>query len=168
MAARSIGTLSYGDYSREKATVSFQLSTPADNDYTNPIAAVVALQAGIDAVSRGVCRQTQISRINPINANWPSDEEAQREDKWLVTYRDTLEYLDAPTNTIPNPGFGKVFNWEIPCADRDAVVMTPGTDTVDFTQAPMSTLITALQSYAHSPYGGSVSVQEVVFVGRNS
>jgi hypothetical protein len=168
MAARSVGTLTVGDYSREKSTIGFSLATPGDNDYTAAIAALTAIQGGVEAVSRGNVRQRQISRIDPITASWPSDEEAQREDKWLVSYRDTLEYLDAPTNTIPNPGFGRVFNWEIPCADRDSVVMTPGTDVVDFTQAPMSTLVTALASYARSPYGGSVQVQAVTFVGRNT
>lgn len=168
MAARTVGTLSIGDYSKELSTVGFAMATPADNDYTAAIAALTAIRSGVEGVSRGNVRQEQISRINPINANWPSDEEAQREDKWLITYRDTLEWLDAPTNTIPNPGFGKLFNIEVPCADREAVVMTPGTDIVDFTQAPMSTLVTNLQSYGRSPYGGSVSVQQVEFVGRNT
>jgi len=168
MAARSVGTLTFIDYSKETSTVGLGLATPGDNDYTDAIAAVTAIRTAMEGVSRGNVKQEQISRINPVMANVVTDPEAQREDKWLITYRDSLQWLDAPTNTIPNPGYGKYFNIEVPCADRESVIMTPGSDIVDFTQAPMSTLVTALQSYGRSPYGGSISIQQVEFVGRNT
>lgn len=90
---------------------------------------------------------------------------ASRTIKWLVSYRDELQWLDGPTNTIPNPGFGKSFTFTIPTADN--TLLPSGSDAVDLSQEPWLTLVNQLQASVVSPYGGNISVQRITLTGRS-
>lgn len=97
----------------------------------------------------------------------PADVEAQREDKWLITYVDNTPFLDAPTNAVPNPGYGKKFTSELPTANRTGN-MQAGTDIVDLTDGDWPAFITNFEATARSPYGGTPNIVQIKFVGRNN
>jgi hypothetical protein len=98
----------------------------------------------------------------------PTDPSAQVERKWLVTYEDDLPFFDDPVNAIPNEGFGKLFQMEIPTADIEtAGILLDNSDDADLTFAAMATFVTAFEDIARSPYGGTVNVIKVTTVGRD-
>lgn len=114
----------------------------------------------------------QVKRIFPVVVRFagtpPADPEAQREKKWMVHYKDTSPFLDAPANTVPNPYFGKAFKFTIPTADLADGNVIAGTDTCDISIDPWLTVVGLLQTGAKSPVGGSITVTSVNFVGANN
>ena len=96
---------------------------------------------------------------DPITEQW-----AQRESKWLVTYRDVTQFLDV-SNTINNVGFGNVYQVEIPTAKLS--LLPANTDLIDLTVAPWPDFVTAFEAVQNSPTGGNeVEVVSVRHVGR--
>ena len=100
-----------------------------------------------------------------LNPFLPSDPNAQVERKWQINYVDSLPFFDAPANAIPNEGFGKRFQVEI--ATADATLVLPNSEYMDLgAGTPGEDLVDAFEALARSPYGGTVSVTDVVLVGR--
>lgn len=87
------------------------------------------------------------------NAAIPTDENAQRERKFLVNYQDTTTF--AP------------YRIEIGTADLEGR-MIPGTDFVDLTNTEIAAWITAFETVANSPEGHAVNVLSIQAVGRNN
>lgn len=89
---------------------------------------------------------------------------AQRELKLLVSYEDITEFLDAPTNTITNSGFGKRYSVEFPCG-------TPGVagvnDIIQPDDPALAQFVTDFENNFVSPTGGTPEVVAVRLVGRN-
>jgi hypothetical protein len=96
----------------------------------------------------------------------PTSENAQRERKWLVTYEDSQDFFDPGVEAIPNAGYRKVFNIEIPTADPVGRLKA-NTDQADLENEDIAAWITAFEAIARSPYGGTVNVLEITLVGRN-
>lgn len=100
-----------------------------------------------------------------------TDDEAQREEKWLVVYQDTQEHLDV-AGAIDNPGYGKIFSFEIGTALlTDHLV--PGTDLADMENADVAELVSKLEANIASPYNKNGTthtcrVLKIVHVGRNT
>lgn len=166
-------TFTVMDYDGEKSTISYRtipLATDGSN-LTTVLTGMTTMRTYIEGIMRGVVVQTQMSKITRITNAPASDPEAAREEKWVVTYEDTTEFLDAPANTIPNPGYGKVFNVEIPCADlsqridNSEIVYTPA---MASPPAAVGTFVSGFEGVVRSPYSGSVQVLEIRSVGRNT
>jgi len=87
------------------------------------------------------------------NATIPTDENAQRERKFLVNYQDTTTF--AP------------YRVEIGTADLEGR-MIAGTDFVDLTNTEIATWITAFETLCKSPEGNNVNVLSIQAVGRNN
>ena len=121
------------DYDGEKSSFGYSVEDLAsDGTNTNAIlTGIAAMQTYIAGITRATIGQTQLSRINRLSNAQSSDPESAREEKWLVTYEDVTQWLDDPTNLIPNAGYGKKFNLEIPSADlslrvgNSEIVYTP-------------------------------------------
>lgn len=124
-------------------------------------------QAAVLQIIAGNFKQRDALQVQRISQTLPSDPTAQREFKWVVTYEDNTEFLDAPTNTVPNPGYKKPFDVEIPTADVAGTTMTPNTDLVDLTVAPIPAFIIAFEALVKSPYGGAANVLQIRLAGRN-
>jgi hypothetical protein len=108
----------------------------------------------------------------PESAAAVSDVEASREGKWLVTMRDTTQYMDA-ANLINNPGYNVLFSFEIPTADR--TLLPANSDVADLTAGVWPAFVTSIEANVRSPYNRSAGagvtptqvVVEVQYVGRN-
>lgn len=113
--------------------------------------AAEALRAAIAAVSLGTPGEATIDHQVDAGSDAPSsDPQAQRENKWLVSMRETSGNLEAVTFTIP-------------CADLDQLA-TNGEDMAD--GANKSALITAIEAYALSRDGVAVNVESIKFRAR--
>jgi len=94
--------------------------------------------------------------------------EANRESKWLVTYQDNQEFLAIG---VPNPGYRKVFNFEVPTAklslrqNNSSVVWVKGgaTNVPEF-----DSFVLAVNSILRSPYGGIGDILQIEDVSRNT
>lgn len=157
--------ITYLDYGGEKSTTGIASSEITAANYAARVGEMTSLVAGINTITLGARYKTAFTTvITPGTSTPPTDKNAQRENKWLVTYQDSQSYLDPGPNTVPNPGFGKVFNIELPCADLS--LLEPGTDIVDLFDPAVSQFITPFEVFARSPYGGTVTVLQIRHVGR--
>lgn len=95
----------------------------------------------------------------------PQPDNAHREVKWLVSYEDVSQFLDPPTNTVPNPYYLRIFVQELPCANPD--IVPAGTDVLPLTAPEAANFVAAYNANAKSPVGGNANVIELRFVGRN-
>lgn len=159
--------LSFLDYSDEKS--GFQVATGPINVATlaGVTTQTASLKSAIDAITLGTLSTEQLTAFDNLLSNIdPTDKEAQREKKWLISYIDNTPFLDPPVNSIVNPGYQKAFSNTIPTADL-AQLTTPGTDNVDFTVGVWPAFVTAFQALARSPYGGQPLITQIRYVGRN-
>lgn len=159
------GSIKITDYSDEDSF--FQ---PNIDAALTPAAAIAALEAIItpafnDAIILGLPTTESVAFKGQSALAGPVSNLAQRELKWAVTYKDTSEFLDDPTNTVPNPYFGKLFTSELPTANP--ALLSAGRDTLDLADVAVSPFVTAFEANAVSPVGGNVEVQQIRIVGRN-
>ena len=168
----STASLTMADYDGQVGIVGYNIPEVTSANIVAVSTDIGELRTAIEAVTRGVSIKTEmsiISRHTSSNAK-STDELAQRGNKWRVSYRDITEFLDAPTNTIPNPGYLKAFDLEIPTADfaqrvnGSDVVFNEGT--LGVSQA-FTDLGSAIQDLVLSPYGGAIKVQLIEAVTRS-
>lgn len=155
------------DYSREKASFSMATGEVTAGTLPGLLTEVGALRAAIEGITLGVVSDESLSVFNTNLSNTPPGSElAQVESSWLVTYEDDLPFFDDPVNAIPNEGFGRLFTLTIPTADIVGR-LNPASDEADLTDTQIAAFITAFEQTARSPYGGTVNVTKITFVGRN-
>lgn len=158
------------DYSREKK--SFSLATGEVTAGTLPglLTEVGTLRTAIEGITLGVVSDEKLSVFDTNLANTPpSSPLAQVESAWLVTYEDATEFFDAPINSIPNEGFGRMFTLTIPTADIAAAGrLLANSDEADLAETGMAAFVAAFENTARTPYGGAASVVKITHVGRNS
>lgn len=142
------------DYSNEKSgfgVTSVDL-TAANFDAQNT--AATALTDAIDDLTIGHLSRATIADVLIDDPDLPTDPYAQRELKWLVSYRGVTS--------------GKMFSIEIPAPDiTDNVV--PNSDVADLTSADWVAFISAFEAFARNPDNPSALVEVVSarLVGRN-
>lgn len=112
----TIATISFEDYDRERSSMSVHVQDIGAANYGAVTQDIDEIKDASRALSIGVCLSSGFTKSFPETGDPAATVNAQRERKWLVTYRDSTQFLDA-ANTIANPGFNKIFNFEIPCAD---------------------------------------------------
>lgn len=162
-------TVGFVDYSDENSNTSVHVGSVTALSLPGLLTDIAAFIAAIDAITIGTVRDdTLIAYSTNRSSVAPTDPNAQRERKWLVTYTDNTPFFDPGPNLIPNAGYGKIFTFAIPTAALAlAGVLVPSTDLANLTVAPMPAFVTAFQTLARSPYGGSVLVKSITAVGRN-
>ncbi|MBX3082789.1 MAG: hypothetical protein KF716_14210 [Anaerolineae bacterium] len=169
----SNGTITVEDYDGERSTISVNLQDidTTGSNYGSVTQDLDEIKDAVLPLIRGQVRYTQLSVQFPESAAAVSDKEAAREAKWLVTYKDTTQYL-ATGNLVANPGFGKLFTFEIPTANRS--LLANNSDELALDTGAGATAKAALEPNLRSPFNrasaGVTPTNEVVsikYVGRN-
>ena len=162
------GYFSIVDRSRERSAMSFLTGAVTAVSLPGLLTQFGTLRTATDAIILGVIQEeAQYVFKTKLSNSVPADPNAQRERKWLVTYEDITPFFDPGTDAIPNAGYRKVFNLEIPTADAALLPTDIETDFVSLAQAAIGPWVTAYEAIARSPYGGSVNVLTIEMVGRN-
>lgn len=164
----TVSSFSFRDWSNELGVVSVNAPAIAvdGSNYNNQNTLRLALRIATEALVLGAFEQEQTSIItrNVVLPAVPPT--AQREKKFIVSYRDVTATLAANVN---NPGYGKYFNIEIPCADdTNPAFFLAGKDELDLANATVAAWVAAFEAYARSPYGGEPKVIEITFSGTRS
>lgn len=171
------GFVTTSDYSGETSTVSFWVQDVGASNYASVTQDIDEVKDAIIAFSLAQVKQAGMTKNFPEASSPPTDPNAQRERKALVIYEDTTAYIDDPTNTVANPGFGKLFQLEIPAPrvledDGTTSCLVAGTDLYDLSSPAVSALIAGLEPNIRSPYNHTstaptVAIRKIVHVGRN-
>jgi len=77
------------------------------------------------------------------------------------------QWLDAPTDTVPNPGFGKAFVSTWPCADTSGGHLVANEDFADLDDPNVDAFVTEFEATFKSPYGGNVQVVRIDYSGKD-
>lgn len=166
--AGEILSFTMADYSHEVSTFGVRVGVVTAGTLPGLLAEIGPFRAATEAVTLGVVQREQLTAFNsPLSNAYPTDPQAQRESKWLVTYADDTAFFDAPTNTIPNEGFGKKFQIEIPTANLTQTLLLGNTDQADLSAQAWIDWVLAFESVARSPHGGVPLVLDIRAVGRN-
>jgi len=148
-------TLTYTDYSREKSPAKFTGPVPVQAGFDTWVGLMTALKAALEDITLGeLAKETRSSYVDIVSNDAPTDANAQRERKWLVTYRG---------NTSE-----KLFRVEIPCADLTGHLL-PASDEADLAETDMAAFVSAFEAFQRSPDNGTenVTVVSIRAVGRN-
>lgn len=173
MAQKSTASITYMDYDGETSAISFLIPTlsdaPASDDLADTSGELRALRDAINAITLGRWIKNQINSIDFEIATPADDKNAQRENKWLVTYMDNESSFGTPP--IPNPGYGRKFTMEIPCADLSVLPDGGGPAArfldIETDPSPGRTLKLAIEDLVLAASGGNVLVLSIEHVGRN-
>lgn len=149
------GTLTFMDYSGEKSTCSFNFDAVTVLNIVQHLVDFGALRAAIDAITAGTLVQDMwVGDRTKFSNVAPTDENAQRELKFLVSYED-----DATLN---------IGRMEVPTPDLSiADILLPGTDLANLAEPTIATFVTAYELFARSNDGNSITVTEIRVVGRS-
>lgn len=158
------GTLSltYLDYSREKAVMTINTVTPSAANLATLNTQITNLVAAINGITLGILHRRQLNIVTPSSAALPTSPEAQREKKWLIGFSDVTANLAAG---VTNPMFGKQFTVELPTSFLATHLQT-NSDYADLANTNVADFVTAFEAIARSPSGGAVSVNYIKYVGR--
>lgn len=167
----SNGAITIQDYNGEKSTVNVNLQDldAAGANHGSIAQDLDEIKDGILGVILGQVRETGLTYKYPESSAAVTDQNAVREMKWLVTFRDTTQFLGA-ANTVPNPGFNKLFSFEIATPDRS--LLPANEDEADLTDAAWVTFIAAVEPNIRSPFNRTAvaptnDIVSVICVGRN-
>lgn len=152
-------TIIFLDASGERSSVNLNnpdLDISNVETYTSEIAtnAFADMRAALEAVTLMTIQSATVSAKNSAYANAaPADQNAQRERKLLIKYRDDVT--------------GKTGSMSVPGVNL-ALVATPGTDVVSLAQPQVAALVAELEANYRSNIGNTITVYEARHVGRNS
>ena len=161
-------TFSVADFGGEMSSFGVRVGVVTAGTLPGLLTQIGAIRTATAALILGTIQREQLVAFNsPLSSARPTNPNAQRERKWLVTYVDSLAFFDAPTNAIPNEGFGKKFQIEIPTANLTTDLLLGNTDMADLENAAWIAWVNAFEAMGRSPHGGTVDVLDVRAVGRN-
>lgn len=143
----------YEDYNGETSTV--RVSTePLDNlNFDAQNAGAVTLMDAIANITKGLKTGYAISNDTKTSLGPASDQDAQRERKWLVQYHDGVTM--------------KRYSLEIPCADLSHLDPNDRENANIGDAGMVDAFISAFEAFAHTPDGNTPIVDEITHVGRN-
>lgn len=151
MASEWIATIQ--DYGRERSSVGFRGINVTPSNFEAQMTLMDDLYSAIQGVIVGTVEQTtRVASRALITSTPPLTALAQRENKWLV------QALDDVTQ--------RAVTFEIPCADL--TLLLPNSEEMNQTSENYMALVDAIEAYARSVEGNSISVQRIVFVARNT
>jgi len=148
------------DFSREVGRSGINIVDITAANLAAQQALLTTLGAEVIDITRGVLAEVNIQVITPGTSILPVLEEAQIEKTWLILFSDTQQFLDPGPDTVPNPGFGKVFQVNWPTAIYTDHLL-PNSDFADLAEADIAAFVTAFEALVVSPYGGSIEVQSI-------
>lgn len=147
--------LTFLDYSVEKSPFQVVTVTPNAATHDDWKADMAALKTALGNITLGVIQQeVQTALVDVIDNTPPTDANAQREIKWLVSYKG---------NTSE-----KIFRAEVPTAELTGHLL-PASDMADLTETDMAAFVTAFEEVVRSPDNGTeaCTVLSIRAVGRN-
>ncbi|NJL55933.1 hypothetical protein HC928_12635 [bacterium] len=176
----TIASATFVDYDGEQSSVSYNLvNVAADgSNYNAVVAANDLIRSTMAALQRGVVVSERKVIANRLAApgTRASNAEAQREEKWLVTYFDNQGILNPgadPGAQIVNPNYYKLYNLEIPCADvgirqsGDNFIVKNGVSLIPAAPA-IQAFIDAFNVNARTPTNTTCEILTIQAVGRNT
>ena len=140
------------DYTDEATRFGFNIVQLTAANFDAQIALVATLQAAVDNVVLGLFDGKTVSALDVAVGPKATDENAQRESKWRVSFTD-------PTNPIGNGSF------EIGMPDLSLLV--PGEGNMNVSAGAGAALVTAIEATVISRLGNAITVDKIVHVGRN-
>lgn len=162
------------DYNGEKSSIrpNMQAADAGATNYGSLATDLDEIKDAVATVITGEIRYTQLGVKFDESAAAVTDQQAAREGKWLVTMRDTTQFLDG-ANAIQNPGYNRLFAFEIPTADRTQ--LPTNSDKADLGTAPWVDFVTDIEANVRSPWNNAAgagvtptqTVVSVEYVGRN-
>lgn len=172
MATKAFVTVAdYGgvDGKEEISSTSFYVQDITALNYGSVTQDIDEVKDAIITVIRGEVREVGFTKTFPESASLVTDAEAHRESKWLVVYKDTTVEI---ATGVPNAGFGKLFNFEVPTALLTGVTAV-NSDLMDLSTEPGLSFKADIEANVRSPYNWAattptIQVQRVVHVGRNT
>ena len=148
-------SLTFQDYSTEKSNMRITTITPNAASYDGWNTDIAALKTALAAITLGELNtETRSALVDLVSSDAPTNALAQREVKWLVSYKG---------NTSE-----KVFRTEIPTADIVGHLL-PASDLADLEETDMAAFVSAFEDIARSPDNGTeaCTVISIRLVGRN-
>jgi hypothetical protein len=153
--------ITYGDVTEESSSMELYNGAITAVSIAGFLTNFGALQTATDAITLGTRRsQSWIGDLTTVSNLWPTDKNAHRENKLLVTYRDDVTEEE--------------FILTIPTVDGEQLNFVPGGgDAVQFSglgaSANIVNWVTAFEAIARTPRSdvNSVTVVGMRFVGRN-
>lgn len=111
-----------------------------------------ALIPTIGALIDGIVTRYNFNQTFRVS-NAKNSTSGQREEKFLVTYEDTV-------TKIP-------YSFELPCR-KSSLIPPVRDDEYDITASPFAAFCTAFEAYATSPDGNAVNVTSIRLIGKNT
>jgi len=150
------GSFSYLDHSVERSSMSFHFGEITAASIPGFLTEFGAFRDATNAITIGtLVSDTWVGDHTKYSNVPPTDPNAQRERKWMVTYEDSTSLA--------------LYRIEIPCANHDLTGVFAGqSDEVDLTQTEIAAWITAFEQLCRSPEGNNVNVVSIRTVGRNT
>lgn len=147
--------LTYRDFSREMSSVELLVAEPSAGgaDFDAVVASVATVTAAIEALSIGMLAKESLV-INESKEVGDAGAGAKRELGLRVFWSDTTEET--------------IGHFTIPAPDPTGAWLQVGTDEVDYADADIAALITALEANVYSPDGNLINVRKIVEVGRRN
>jgi len=161
-------TFSFIDYDKEPSSNAINVPTITAANFDQTRLNIDAFQVALDAICLGNITANTESIKARFSRDAPTDPLAKRELKYEITSEDITEWLDAPTNTVPNPTYRELFTNTIPTANP---ALQSGNSQILFPKATVNPLISAFiaewEAQSKSKSGGQFAVREMKVVGRN-
>lgn len=153
-------TISYtiADYDGEKSTMQFSSVEYNILTFADFLTAVGDFRDSVGGISGGAIQREILTTFNrKFDPLLPTDQNMQRERKWLIRYKD-------------NVTFG-VYTLEVPCAKVIGAgalsLLQPASNKADLTRAEWIAFIADFAQVARSEDGNPVTFLDAVLVGRN-
>lgn len=145
-------TLKALDYGKEATRFGFKITQLTAANFDAQIALVATLQGAVDNVVLGLFDGKTVNAQDIPVGPKATDEYAQREAKWRVSYTDDVDPLGNGSFEIGMP---------------DLTLLVAGTGKMDVSAGAGAALVTAIESTVLSRLGNAVSVVDIIHVGRN-
>lgn len=146
--------ITYLDYSLETSTAGFTGVTMTAGNFAAQAALIDTLVSATQGITLATkVKDSRIAVVTEFAETRPTSPFAQRENKWLLRYTDTVD---------PN-GNGKL---EIPAPDLD-LLDAAGTH-LDLTSTEGAAFKDAFEAYQRSRLGNTVTLDSAEYVGRNN
>jgi hypothetical protein len=126
------------------------------------LAAFGTFRTAVEGITLGVVHKESLNVFNTTRSLIPpTDENAQVERKWLVTYTGTEAEIAVG---IPNPYYQKPMNLEIGTALLTGQLL-PGQDEADMTTAEMIAFKAAFEGLYKDPVNKNVAILKITAIG---
>jgi len=141
------------DYDGEKTAVQVHHVALTAGNFAATETLLDALRDAMAQITLGTMANTRYGNEDLLSITKASDQEAQREAKWLVSYHDTTSLLS--------------YSLEIGTADFDQLDPNDRKHADIGDAGVVDGFVTAFEAVAKSPTGGAVVIDEITLVGRN-